>query len=630
MADVTDSQTVLESGTGSVPLDHISPDPQAKTHAASRPDRWAEWQSAGLVLLVAFAMLTFFAGLQAGPAMGHHECINAQAARQTLQSGDWLIPHLNQVQRVRKTPLGIWTIAAVSKLLGPAQAGEPVSQYTARFGSALAGLGTVLTVFWLGSMVYGRRQGLVAGCIAAASAGMIVFARNAQVDMLLTFLTTLCFACFYRGALHRSPCKWCMLTFYVTFALAMMAKAPLPLATVGLALFVYWFFVQPLVDRGDDGGALSVPFRRLKRLWLLTGLAIFVVLAGAWPLYIWKHVPNVLELWNEEYLHRFSGQMTARTRPGWYYVPILFGVTVPYMLSLPEAVLAVALPAYRKHRKGLAYCLTWALVGTVFLSLSAFKRPHYVLSLLPAYCLLLAPVIDRLFFGGAFQPTGAVRAATTLISLVLIAAAVVGGVLLAQQAASLLNTYVIIAVITVALWVWACRSYAAGRRTLAFGQLNLGVGVMVLLAWPALGANYDVNKVPNTLADELERQGIGPDQNIFTVDDRPNLSMQFYRGYRIEPLIGPLEAVKLRKSRSDRPVELYQELSARIQSKLDQADPVYLIFSLKAYQRWRAQTDVPVREVFRLENLTDELEDAPVVVTQSWNEGGALPSANSS
>jgi len=246
----------------------------------------------GLVIL---AVIGCRGVLGPGPTLSEHESSNALGARQTLETGEWLIPQVSDVTRVRKTPLGIWLIAA-SAWLVDGSAGEPVTEFSARLPSALAGVLNVLIVWWLGTMLYGRRTGLVAGYVAAGCVATLYFARNAQVDMTLTALTGLCYACFWRGAMHERPSKAFMGLFYVALAAAMMAKAPLPLVTVGLGLAVYWFATVPLLVAADKPGSEGLIWRamdevwpqvkQLGRLWLIPGLVLFVVLAGAWPFYI--------------------------------------------------------------------------------------------------------------------------------------------------------------------------------------------------------------------------------------------------------------------------------------------------------------------------------------------------------
>ncbi|MEK7757178.1 MAG: glycosyltransferase family 39 protein, partial [Planctomycetota bacterium] len=401
------------------------------------------------------SVLTCLVGLHEGPPMGDHECINALAARNALQSGDWLIPMVNDAPLIRKMPLGVWLIAAAAYVPGAAAGSAPVTLFSARLPSALAGIGTVLVTAWLGSMLFGRRGGLIAGFLCAGCAATVFYSRNAQVDMVLTFFTTLAFACFWRGAMHEQPSRWSMAWFYVAFALAMMAKAPLPLATVGLSLFAYWFVTIPFLAASIGGqhpsggflrrffGEWAGQLSRLRTLWLLPGIAVFVILVGVWPAYVSTQVDNALELWRIEYLSRFTGELSDKTQPVWYYLPLLFGLTLPFMLSIPEAVVAPFLPRYAAQRRGLAYAFTWALAATWFLSSSGFKRPHYLLSVIPAYCLLLAPVIDRLFFGVVSTAGRGARFACRVLPALLAAGGIAGGVMVRQKYPGLLTPYAI-------------------------------------------------------------------------------------------------------------------------------------------------------------------------------------------
>ncbi len=343
------------------PAGGSSADNHAPTEFSSRDHRLF-----ALVALIAMSVLTCFVGLHEGPPMGDHECINALAARNALQTGRCLIPYVDDTPRIRKTPLGIWSIGAASSLVGSPQGAPPVTPLSARLPSALAGIGTVLVVVWLGSMLYGGRAGLVGGFICAGCAATVTYSRNAQVDMMLTFFTALAFACFWRGAMQEQPSRWSMAAFYFVFAMAMMAKTPLPLATVGVSLFAYWFLTAPLLALGTGGqqapgGSIGRLFHALvgqiaglRTLWLLPGIAVFLIVVGAWPAYVSTRVDNALGLWRIEYLSRFTGELSDKTRPFWYYVPFIFGLTLPFMLSIPEAVLAPFLPRYAAQRRGLA------------------------------------------------------------------------------------------------------------------------------------------------------------------------------------------------------------------------------------------------------------------------------------
>ena len=586
-----------------------------------------------MIALLALSVLTCFVGLHEGPPMGDHECINALAARNALQSGHWLIPMVNDAPLIRKTPLGVWLIAAASYRPNAAEGSAPVTPFSARLPSALAGIGTVLVTTWLGSMLYGRRGGLIAGFICAGCAATVFYSRNAQVDMVLTFFTALAFACFWRGAIHEQPSRWFMAWFYVAFALAMMAKAPLPLATVGLSLFAYWFVTTPFLDASIGGQHPSDGFlrrwlhelvgrvSRLRTLWLLPGIVVFVMIVGAWPAYVSSQVDNALALWNIEYLSRFSGELSDKIRPAWYYLPVVFGLMLPFMLSIPEAMVAVFLPRYTAQRKGLAFAFTWALVATGFLSMSAFKRPHYLLSVIPAYCLLLAPVIERLFFGVVSTARRGALITCRVLPALLAVGGIVGGVLVRQKYPDLLTPYAIGVGAAFLVWTAACWAYARDRRLSSFALLNLGVPLVLLIMWPALGKGARLNAETDALAAAITEHGIRPTDVVYWVDGQPNFTLSFYHGIPIRRLISEVEMASLRTGRREVSSEVYLELVHRLQERLRDEPPAYFIVAAGYFDLLSRRTDLAVKAVVRLNGFYSDEEDELVVFTRDGSAG---------
>lgn len=586
--------------------------PQLRIDGGSFGPRKGRYALAAIAL-VALAASACILCLEQGPALSDHEAINAQSARQTLESGRWLIPQVGEVTRVRKTPLGIWSIAAATWLTGAGDE-RPVSEFSARLPAAIAAVLNALAIWWLGTMLFGRRAGLVAGCVMACCVATVYYGRNAQVDMLLTLFTTLSFACFWKGAMQPKPSPLFMLLFYAALAAAMMAKAPLPMVTVGFALAVYWFVAVPLLTATERtegalskraGTAILAQVSGLWRLWLIPGLLLFVFLAGAWPWYVYKHVPNALDLWRIEYLSRYSGELSTKTQPPYYYIMMAFGLTVPFMLSLPEAVAAVFLRRYREHRTGLAFALTWAIVGTVFLSTASYKRPHYLLSVLPAYCLLLAPVVDRLFFGQITPKRWLVWLACAGVPLGLGVALAIGPRILREDFPDLQAVFLTATWALWGLWSAAALCFAAGRRTASFVLLCAWVLVMSLVVWPGLGKAMRGEPEMLALVKGLEEHGVGKDDRLYWVEGRPNSTIEFYWGYRPQRLIDELEMTRIREKRSEVSNDLLKVVADRIKQELNRPEPVYLILPCGYYELMLRETSIKAKKVFELSGFND-------------------------
>ena len=209
-----------------------------------------------VLALAGMALLLCLYCLDGGIGMDEHECLVAEPAREMLESGDWMIPRFAGMVRLRKTPLPYWTVAAISAI------GGEVTTWTARLPSALSGAATVLVICWLGSMLFGRRAGLVCGFVMATSLATLFYSHDAAADMQLTFWCSLCYALFYRalvalraeGGSNASasgqpcpgesgrppaPARWWFYAFYAAFGAAMLAKGPMPGPVVALPLLVY-------------------------------------------------------------------------------------------------------------------------------------------------------------------------------------------------------------------------------------------------------------------------------------------------------------------------------------------------------------------------------------------------------
>src|SRR6266542_1755701 len=100
---------------------------------------------AGCVLLPA---VLAFSGLGARPLISPAEARYALVAREMLESGDWIQPHLNHARYYEKPPLTYWSVAASYRLFG-------FTEFASRLPSALAYIGTVLVTFLLARELVG-------------------------------------------------------------------------------------------------------------------------------------------------------------------------------------------------------------------------------------------------------------------------------------------------------------------------------------------------------------------------------------------------------------------------------------------------------------------------------------------
>src|SRR5215472_8027145 len=129
------------------------------------------------VLLVACAV--FLGCIISPPAlMDDVDAVQAQIARNMLDSGDWVTARLDGVAYLEKSPLKYWLIATSFKIFG-------VHDSVARLPVALSAVVLCWLAFRIGSWAFSLRAGLYAGLILATCVGLFLFTRIQIPDVTI-------------------------------------------------------------------------------------------------------------------------------------------------------------------------------------------------------------------------------------------------------------------------------------------------------------------------------------------------------------------------------------------------------------------------------------------------------------
>ena len=323
-----------------------------------------------LVLLIALCGILYFPYLGNVSFFDKGEPREALAVQDIVQRGEWLFPLKRATAIPSKPPLFHWSAALVAKVTGK------LDETTIRFPSALYATLGVLFVYVLGRKLYGGVIGLLAGAILATTMVYNDQALSARVDMTLCFFVTLSLVLFYalyRGFLIHS--LW-YFALYALVGIGTLAKGPLGILLPGLVIAV---------------------FLAVKRKWDLIlkfafhpGVIITLLLAVGWYGMAFTRGGEgfVDRQLLQENLKRFFGG-SGHSHPVYYYFSYLFSLGLPWSLILPFMLWDVFQPGARGDDDRLFF-KSWFLVMFVFFSLSAGKRPVYLLPLYPPLALLLA------------------------------------------------------------------------------------------------------------------------------------------------------------------------------------------------------------------------------------------------
>jgi 4-amino-4-deoxy-L-arabinose transferase-like glycosyltransferase len=344
---------------------------------------WAQ-----IILLLVFCSVLFILGVGRWDLWNPDEPRYAQVAKEMVERGDWILMHVNGEMYVDKPPLFFWLIALSSFLW------QGFTSFSARFPSAFLSTLTVLLTFFLGKKLYGSRTGFLSAVVLATSFEFAYLSTRANIDATLTFFTTASLFFFFewyphgkgKGGGERDEGSLSIYGFYASMGLATLAKGP-----VGFILPLLVSLVYLLVQKD---------WKAMKRMRLLTGMALLVVIVLSW------YLPAVLKggqtFLNETLLHqtivRFA-KGTSHVRPPYYYLfnfPVDF---LPWFLFLPGAVVY----GFSKRREAISkdflFLLIWFVVIFIFFSFSKGKRAIYLLPLYPAASLLVGRFWDDYLSG---------------------------------------------------------------------------------------------------------------------------------------------------------------------------------------------------------------------------------------
>jgi hypothetical protein len=323
-----------------------------------------------ILLLVILCGALFFPYLGNTPFFDKGEPREAMAVQDIVKRGEWLFPLKRATAIPSKPPLFHWSAALTSRVTGT------FDEATIRFPSALYATLGVLVLYAFGRKLFGSDVALLGAAILATTMVYANQASSARVDMTLCFFLTLSLLLFYslyRGLLTGQLWYY---VFYAVVGLGTLAKGPLGILLPGL---------------------VAATFLVIKKRWDLLfkfcfhpGVLLTALLAIGWyGVAVTRGGEGfVNRQLLQENLDRFFGG-SGHSHPVYYYLPYLFSQGLPWSLFLPFLLWDSFKKGFLSEDDSL-FLKLWFVVMLVFFSISAGKRPVYLLPLYPALSLLLA------------------------------------------------------------------------------------------------------------------------------------------------------------------------------------------------------------------------------------------------
>lgn len=432
-----------------LPVPHVAP-------TARDADRALATQRLMFWLLIALA---WFATLAWRPLLEPDEGRYAEIPREMWVSGDWVTPRLDGVKYFEKPALQYWATAAMYSLFG-------VREWTSRFWPcALAFLCIPLT-YAFARQLYGSTA--VAGAAAAALALNPYFVIVGQLNLLdsaLTFFLVAAMFAFLRARNvevgSKAERRW-MLVTSLALALAVLSKGVVALALAGATLFIHM--------------AVTREVRPLRQWHLSATVPLFLVVTVPWFAAVSLRNPEFLRFFFiHEHLDRYLTNEADRVAPWWFFLPFVLLAVLPW---IRQAVSAMRAAVSHSTPVG-SFLLIWCAVVLAFFSISHSKLPPYVMPMMPALAVLLAPRI-------AERPESIRQAAWITCALVVSAATllVIAGLRRVDPGHTSTDIWPVPAASLTPLFLWA----AIGAGAVVLAVLGSSTARMCALAPAAFGS----------------------------------------------------------------------------------------------------------------------------------------------
>ena len=458
------------------------------------------------IVVVLAAALDLAPLLLNAPLTDPDEGLHAAIAQEMIEHGDVVVPRFLGHAFLDKPILFFWAQRASLSAFG-------MNTAAARLPGLLFALLAIATTGWLARVLFDPAGAWVAATCYATMALPFLLAQAPVHDMALVPFTNVALGCLWRvqrrwdsgfGFWDLGFGIWDLGFAGVALGLAALTKGLEGVALVGVAYGLYLLIARAVSWRVVGQG--------------MAVLAIAAAIAAPWYLAMESREPGYLRYYFiDRHLLGFATDTQRHGgQPWWFYVPIVLGGGLPWIL-------------YLRRRKGTGPQLllwTWLAGAVVVLSLSGSKAVTYVLPAMPAVAILAARTWVNALPSDTLDEGSQLRAARLWHAAIFFVVAGLTPWAASRFAAQPVGTVEVVGFLAAAAtWAWLIITVPRGPASYAWPRLALATGGTYALAFALLGPPIAQAHSARDLATYFNASARLP-STIFIMDER--VSFVFY------------------------------------------------------------------------------------------------------
>lgn len=263
-----------------------------------------------LFLLIVFIILT--TGLGSYGLAETSEARYAEISREMFVFGDYLNPELLGIFHFHKPPIVYYITTLGYHIFG-------INEFGARFFLQISIILQLLLVYRMTKLLYkDKLLAFLAGLLYFSLPIVLISSRNLTTD---SFLTTFIIASLYCWMLYLKKSKLIFLYLFYTFVgISLLTKGPVAL------LFIITYIIT---DKVINKSSYSIHKHHIL------GLLLCIVIGGSWYVLVINENPKLWDYFvKKQLISRVNSNSFNRSKPFWYFVPILIGILFPWWIML--------------------------------------------------------------------------------------------------------------------------------------------------------------------------------------------------------------------------------------------------------------------------------------------------------